>query len=545
MDLGYLDKCILLAGKDGLDRQIEAVSVLEVPDGCSWIRGGELAVTALFGVRENPQMQVELVEDLAKSGGAGLVIFYTGRYLESLSTNLVDTADKLRLPLFQARDPSMTYANLIMPITEELTLRKFSNDVMAASYGVGSVGEFGACEPIAGVLSKRLGKTVVLLSRGFEKLEEYIPTGGQEVSTSLIEMCQHKYELRDYEHVSDGIVKIEIPSELATVLLCQVKDSQHRVARHLLIEGVPKGVVSKGSLAFVSIALRLYEVLHMQRERADRRHARYQSDFVADLLDGKLSSPDIIVERSKLLGLDMQDRRYVIVIVSEEPSKKNTSTECVFQALRTIDSDSMCLSRHNKVVAVPKCSEADPSRAREGLIMKLIDHINGHLKERIVLGVGLCQSSFDRLHYSYHEACEAIRLHQALPAKLRNCGDMATVVQYESVRHLALAEQLARNPLNRNFGKHILKSITEHDNRHGSELLDTMLVYIWEGLDTVRAAKRLFVHRNTLRYRLQTIRDLLQEDPFGHDNLPKYFLALCTTLFEPNQDSMSPRIHPR
>ena len=61
MELGHFDKCILLAGKDGLDRQIETVSVLEVPDASSWIRGGELAVTALFGVRDNPEMQVELV----------------------------------------------------------------------------------------------------------------------------------------------------------------------------------------------------------------------------------------------------------------------------------------------------------------------------------------------------------------------------------------------------------------------------------------------------------------------------------------------------
>jgi len=33
-------------------------------------------------------------------------------------------------------------------------------------------------------------------------------------------------------------------------------------------------------------------------------------------------------------------------------------------------------------------------------------------------------------------------------------------------------------------------------------------VYIWEGLYTEKAAKRLFIHVNTLRYRLQKIRDL-------------------------------------
>lgn len=546
IDLGYFDKCSLLAGRAGLDRRIEAVSVLEVPDACSWIRGGELAVTALFGVRDSPEQQVELVEGFARSGGSGLVVFLLdGRYLESLSPDLVGTAERLGLPLFQARDLNMAYADLIMPIMEELTLRRFSEDLAETAYGTGSIGEFGTCEPVAGALSERLGNTVVLLSPEFERVEQYVPAGDQEVSDTLIEQCRQKYESQDYDCVSTGIAKIEVPSQPAAVLLCQVKDSHRRLTGYLLIAGNPKGILSKGKLTFISIALGLYEVLHTQRERADRMQARYQSDFVTDLLAGKLASLDVIMERAKLLGLDMQDRSYVIVAVGEDASEKHSIVECVFQALRTVDPNTLCLARHSRVVALPKCREGDPSRSREEFVKNLVGLIEGDLSERIVIGVGSYQASLERLNCSYHDACEAVRLYLALPPTLRDRDNTATVAYYERLGHLTLFEQLVGDPANRSFAKHVLEPITDYDSRYGSELLDTMLAYVWEGLDRARAARRLFIHRNTLSYRLQRIRSLLGEDPFSDGNLPRYFTALGIALFEPERrDSVRLPVHP-
>lgn len=537
IDLGYLDKCTLLAGRSGLDRQIKAISVIEVPDGCSWIRGGELAVTALFGVKKSLKMQVALVENLAKSGGAGLVIFYTGRYMESLSGNLVNAAERFGLPLFHARDPDMTYADLIMPITEELALRRFSKDVIALTRSIDTGDDSEACDPIMGVLSERLGKSVVLLNSGFKKLEEYIPIRGREINASLIEMCKHKYESQDYRLINGGIVEIEVYPESTTMLLCKVKSSHNQEAKYLLIAEVPRGMAIRGSKAFVSIVLKLYEALHMQRKRIDRKHIRYQNDFIVGLLDGKLSSPDIIAERAKLLGLNMQDKKYIIIITGAETNDNSPDIDYISQALRGISPDSICLPRHNEIIVAPGCLEGDPHRSKTELITKLTKHINKYFKGYVLLGIGLCQPSFIHLRCSYNEAREAIRLYRALPFKLRTCEDAATIVRYRDVKYLVLAEQLAENPLNKKFGEDILKPVMDYDSTYGSELLDTMLIYIWEGLDTGNAAKKLFIHRNTLRYRLQTIRDLLKEDPFAQGNLPKYFMALCTTLFNSDREN--------
>lgn len=537
MELGHFDKCILLAGKDGLDRQIETVSVLEVPDASSWIRGGELAVTALFGVRDNPEMQVELVEDLAKSGGAGLVIFYTGRYLESLSGDLIDAAERLALPLFWVRDPTMTYSDLIMPITEELTFRKFSTDIIAATHALNLAEEPGPADSIIGCLSEILNRAVVLLSPGFEKLEDYVPAGVKTVSLEQLEKCREKYELGDYDTVNDGIVEIHLPVDEVTILLCQVKNTQRQLLNYLLIREDPGSAANKSTLTFISMALRMYELLHIQREREYLRHARYQHDFVIDLLSGKPASPDIIMERAKLLGLNLHNKGYVIAITVADSIGKDEIARYIHQSLKTLDKDIICLTRHNRIVAIPECSNENPSQGRKRFVKRLVDHIEGSLRESIVVGVGLHKPSFEHLHGSYNEACEAIRLYEILPPKLRNPDSLVTVVYYEDIQHLSLAEQLANSPSGRDYGRQILKVVKDYDDRYKSELLDTMLVYIWEGLYTEKAAKRLFIHVNTLRYRLQKIRDLLQEDPFGDGNLFKYLIALCSTMLKPDADS--------
>ncbi|NLS45219.1 MAG: hypothetical protein GX969_05740 [Firmicutes bacterium] len=543
MDLGYLNTCSLLAGESGLDRTIESISVIEVPDACSWIRGGELAVTALFGVRDNPERQIELVESFSRSGGSGLIVFLLdGRYLESLSPDLLNTAERLGLPLFQVKSENMTYADLIMPIMEELTLRKFSKDLREAAYGTGAAERFKTCAPVAGALFEKLENTTVLLSPEFEQIEQYVSPEGKPITGLLINQCRRKYESNDYCLVGNGIAKITIPSEPGAMLLCQVRDGHHHLTGYLLIAGYPNSLLSKGKLSFISIALELYEVLHAQKGKADRLQARYQNDFIIDLLEGKLTSVDVILERAQLLDIDMEDRNYVIVISGHGASGKHNAVECAHRALIALDKNVICLVRHSKVVALPKCHKDNLFQSGEDLIGELINHLEADFCKGIIIGIGSNQTSPERLHHSYNDACEAVRLYQILPQKLQNHESTVPIVYYKDLKYLSFFEKLMEDPENSLFCKRTLKPIIEYDSRYSSELLDTMLTYFWEGLDRAKTAKRLSIHRNTLSYRLQKISGLLREDPFSDGNFPKYFTALGLILFEPGRGLIFPSL---
>lgn len=58
----------------------------------------------------------------------------------------------------------------------------------------------------------------------------------------------------------------------------------------------------------------------------------------------------------------------------------------------------------------------------------------------------------------------------------------------------------------------LLQPLIEYDAAHGSALVETLHAYLTADRDVLAATSRLFIHRNTLRYRLRQITSLLDID---------------------------------
>jgi hypothetical protein len=68
-----------------------------------------------------------------------------------------------------------------------------------------------------------------------------------------------------------------------------------------------------------------------------------------------------------------------------------------------------------------------------------------------------------------------------------------------------LADLASGNPV---FNGGPLAVLREYDGDRGTDFLGSLLSYFEAGGDFTEAAKRLYVHRNTLRYRLQRVEAL-------------------------------------
>jgi PucR family transcriptional regulator, purine catabolism regulatory protein len=72
----------------------------------------------------------------------------------------------------------------------------------------------------------------------------------------------------------------------------------------------------------------------------------------------------------------------------------------------------------------------------------------------------------------------------------------------------------------------ILGPVLEHDGKESSHLVDSLRAYLAHGCRPGPAAEQLCVHRHTLAYRLDRIRDLTGRDPRSGDHLLAFGLAL-------------------
>jgi len=74
--------------------------------------------------------------------------------------------------------------------------------------------------------------------------------------------------------------------------------------------------------------------------------------------------------------------------------------------------------------------------------------------------------------------------------------------------------------------QHLLKPLIDYDQKHHSELEKTLFYYLIHDGSQVAMAKNLYMHRNTINYRMTKVKELLncQLDTF-EEKMP-YMLAL-------------------
>lgn len=129
----------VIAGVSGLDRKVEHVTVMEVPDIKQWLKGNDFLITSFYSVRKDEVEQCNLIRNLADT--CCCVAVKTGKYINSIPESVRNTADECGLPLLEIPF-HLTYIDLIINVMnlifeEEGTsaiLEKYVKDILYENY---------------------------------------------------------------------------------------------------------------------------------------------------------------------------------------------------------------------------------------------------------------------------------------------------------------------------------------------------------------------------------------------------------------------------
>jgi PucR family transcriptional regulator, purine catabolism regulatory protein len=96
-----LGRATLLAGSDGLGRRVQRVQWMEVlDDHADYLAPGDLLLTTAYNLRDDATLQRVLADQLNGAGVAAMVV-KCGYYLEQVPYAVRDQAERLGLPLFE------------------------------------------------------------------------------------------------------------------------------------------------------------------------------------------------------------------------------------------------------------------------------------------------------------------------------------------------------------------------------------------------------------------------------------------------------------
>jgi sugar diacid utilization regulator/putative methionine-R-sulfoxide reductase with GAF domain len=172
--------------------------------------------------------------------------------------------------------------------------------------------------------------------------------------------------------------------------------------------------------------------------------------------------------------------------------------------------------RGDTVTAIVSCTEPAALRA---LIRALCSELE-RLLPALAVSFGASGTRDDPLELrpAYTESQVALRAAQRLGAERLAIHDHLGVVR------LLLASDSEANLSG--FVEDVIGPVIDHDRRHEGELLKTLRAYFDADCSQQEAAKHLYVHHKTLRYRLDRIEALTSLDLRRHDHRVRADLAL-------------------
>lgn len=219
---------------------------------------------------------------------------------------------------------------------------------------------------------------------------------------------------------------------------------------------------------------------------------RMGRDLVDELLAGT-GNEEAVVQRAHALGFDLERPHRVVIVHGHGRSHTDDQfLHVVIRVARDLGAGSLMVGRGQQVVIVCP-AELSWHALRESLLGELGDG-------RCLVSVGSPCDRPSQIPRSHREA--------QLAANLQNNAAARPVVAWDDLgiyRILSSVEDFAGIEA---FMVDQLGVLLDYDEKKSSNLVETLFHYLECGGSYAETCKALSVHRNTLKYRLQRIRDV-------------------------------------
>jgi purine catabolism regulator len=504
-------------------------------------RAGDLMFTSGFPIKDDTNAQIRLVSRIADSGGAGLVVRPLP-YLRKLPPEMLTEADRLNVPLFTI-GADVQFIDLMAPLLERIINaehwrlkrsieihRRFTELVLDGK-GVNEI-----CRTLADLLES----AVTIEDASFHLLAHAGSTGDPHRKETILKQGTPQRVLFDPQiqrmlrEVEAKRAPVKVPP------FPHVGMSRERLIAPILAANQVLGYISvldhpphNEELAFMAIeqaALVLALAVAKERELSEVE-GRVRGEFLEDLLHSTYGDEAAAQRRARHLGYPLHGSHIVMLVDIDDFRGFNRSrqiSEDAIQALkreflrrvaavvRTSYARALVQGRSDQVVSLlPLGSEGGDYQIRAHALGTQIQQAISDWKPGFTVSVG-----FSGPAEAPAGVAGSLREVTSVMESLARFKRWSQVV---AVPELGLTGLLAAVTDERlvDYSRRHLGPLIEHDTSRKGNLVATLRAFLETG-EQQQAAQRLRVHPNTLRYRLDRIREISGvdlEDPETRLNL--------------------------
>jgi purine catabolism regulator len=494
LKLGSLRGAKVVAGQDGLDREVRWAHVIEIPDPRNAIRAGQLVLTTAFGWPRDESALKEMIQAFVATGIAGVGLA-APKYLEHFPTVMIEEAEASNLPLVE-----IPWEVRFAQVTQEV-----NTAIMAEQYRViersaaihrdltRAALEADTLQDVAVVVGNLTKRSIMFADMGGHLLAHHDEGTGDAIFDAAgrdgrvpDDYVTFLRESGWQETIEQSSGSLRIPSvpetDAAARIVCPIRLKGELVGVVWIIESKePLGELDMRAAEHAAVVAALIIV---NQRRLAMLEARLGSSFLDSILEGHFDNSPHGVERARLLDFNLDDSYRVCIVVVEERlplsqegiQRRDSLAERLKQRIHRRGSASMVSTRLNQiVVALP--ANLDPT-----LISSCLP------PRKALVGIGRARVGPKGVRQSYLE------VNSLLP--YINPGE---VKRYEE---LLLPRVLAGDAeAQAGFVEDLLGPIRRV--RGGDVIADSVLQLAEHGFKRARTAAALGIHPNTLRYRIE------------------------------------------
>ncbi|MEG6584823.1 PucR family transcriptional regulator [Dendrosporobacter sp. 1207_IL3150] len=264
---------------------------------------------------------------------------------------------------------------------------------------------------------------------------------------------------------------------------------------------------------------------HIVMKQTEERSIK---DFLEQLLLFPLADPEVLIQRAAYFGYDLAKPHQVAILspdlLNEFLQSKKVKDEKSLVAFKArfenIVRDTLRFDGRNVlqmqladdiVLIMPYENQNAGGRKNSDILLVVFDRLAAEIPGLAVAAA--LGGKFESLHdarKSYLQATQVLRCFSKLKAAAN------PIYEYEKLGIYKLLFEIGSDKLALYY-QEVIEPLNEYDRKNQMDLVNSLFVYFEEKCNAAKTAKRLFVHRNTLDYRLRKIEEITSrslDDPY-------------------------------
>ena len=503
----------ILGGKEGLDRQIKGVTIIEAPDIVKFINGGEVLLTGLYAFRSCSVEEFQkYINELTKKSVSALIM-KRGRKVENADIKielLLEFANTHGIPVLEVPF-EISFRDIMSRImerlfNEEVTRLKYfktTHDNFAALALSPDSGNRGA-DNILDVLAKLIHNPVAVFNQNLSCLAATedaarVLTISEDARTFEPGIYSSYTYLRQEGEEPQCLIQVKMSFREKIYLVVTERNQALDVMDFIAAESAITALRFEFS--------RQYAVTELEK--------KFQNDIMHNILNGKIHSIGELQKNTTLLGVDINGSYRVIVfgMANESMTKgdfkaKVKDTNVLSQAIVHYIKDAKIQNDLDKIVVIQAVDKEQTQEEYRREIKKIVESVqedvsmhNKHLK--VKAGVGKVVDGIIHLPESFKEANEAF-MFVDVAVELSEEGSPQAML-FSDLGIFKLLCQLEDPSMLLEYVPEGLQKLYNYKKPQRDDLIVTLKTYLDRNQNLSKTAQELYVHYKTAAYRIEKI----------------------------------------